>query len=464
MKRLLSFLLILNLLLSLCVFAAASDEPETPEEDEPAALVEAVYPSMAPRPNQEDYLKENGWDVDDAYYEAQKAWWADLRSFRSQPEGYADFLEPWLRDSLRQFLCDADGENRVFSPLSLTMALAMLAEVTDGESRQQLLDLLGVEDLEALRETAAALWQQSYQDDGQTASLLASSFWLSDKLSYEQPALENLSAYYYASAFRGQMGSPEYDELLQSWINEQTGGLLEEQASGLRLDPDTVLALVSTIYFKAPWNGEFSSYFTREGIFRGPDGEERVPFLHGSSEMSWYWGEHFSAVGLGMGNGGAMWFLLPEEGLTPEELLRDEELMDFMLLQDKDAWEKQKYPLVNLTIPKFDVSSDLELSDGLQSLGLTDVFDSDVSDFSPLTTDLQEIYVSSVKHAARVKIDEEGCEAAAYTIIEAPGEGAAMEEPEREELDFVLDRPFLFVLTNAGGLPLFAGVVNHPAE
>ena len=464
MKRLLSLLLILSLILSLGIFAAAADDPEPPEEDEPAALVEAVYPTMAPRPNQEDYLKDNGWELDSAFFDAQQAWWTDLRTLRSQPAGYADGLTPWFRGSIRQFLSDADGENRVFSPLNLTMALAMLAEATDGESRQQLLALLGAGDLDDLRSAAGSLWLQSYQDDGLTASLLASSFWLNRGLSYEQSTLDKLARYYYASAFRGLMGSPEYDALLQSWINEQTGGLLEKQASELHLDPLTVLALVTTLYFKAPWADEFSSYFTREDVFHSPDGEEQVSFLHGSREMSWYWGEHFSAVGLYMGNGGAMWFLLPEEGLSPEELLGDEEAMDFLLLPDKDAWEKQKSPLVHLTIPKFDVSSDLELSDGLQALGLTDVFDSTLSDFSPLTTDLEEIYVSRVQHAARVKIDEEGCEAAAYTVIEAPAEEALLEEPEREEVDFVLDRPFLFVVTNAGGLPLFAGVVNHPVE
>ncbi len=463
MKRLLSLFLVLSCLLSLCVLAAAEGpEDDRSSDEDDGVLAEAVYPSMAQRPRQEDYLKENGWDVDGAFYEADRAWREDLFAFRNQPAGYADGLDPWFRSGIRQFLADAGGENRVFSPLNLTMALAMLSEVTDGETRRQLLDLLGAEDLEALRETAGSLWLQSYQDDGQTASLLASSLWLRQGTSYEQQALDNLAAYYYASAFRGQMGSAAYDALLQSWLNEQTGGLLEEQAAGLHMEPETVLALATTIYFKAPWVGEFSPYLTEDGSFFGPDGEEQVSFLHGSGEIPWYWGERFSAVGLGMENGGKMWFLLPEEGLNPEELLLDEEPMDFLLLRNKSAWEKQKTPLVRLTIPKFDVSSDLELSAGLRALGLTDAFDPERSDFTPLTRELEELFVSRVQHAARVKIDEEGCEAAAYTVIEVPAEGACIDEPEPEVIDFILDRPFLFVITNAGGLPLFVGVVNHP--
>ena len=108
------------------------------------------------------------------------------------------------------------------------------------------------------------------------------------------------------------------------------------------------------------------------------------------------------------------------------------------------------------------MSSDLELSAGLRALGLTDAFDPKCSDFTPLTRELEELFVSRVQHAARVKIDEEGCEAAAYTVILVAE--AAFEEPEPEVIEFILDRPFLFVITNAGGLPLCVGVVNRPVE
>ena len=92
-------------------------------------------------------------------------------------------------------------------------------------------------------------------------------------------------------------------------------------------------------------------------------------------------------------------------------------------------------------------------------LGVTDVFDPDVSDFTPMTTDTDvPIYVSEATHAARVKIDEEGVEAAAFTVLDAPTSMA----PSDEEIYFTLDRPFLFAISSQDGLPLFAGVVNRP--
>ena len=122
-------------------------------------------------------------------------------------------------------------------------------------------------------------------------------------------------------------------------------------------------------------------------------------------------------------------------------------------------WKNSKYVDINLSMPKFDVSSDLDLTESLKALGITDVFDPSLSDFSPMTKDADEIYLSQARHAARVLVDEEGCQAAAYNIMADVGMGG----PPDEEVDFVLDRPFLFVITDGPReLPLFAGIVNQP--
>ena len=151
-----------------------------------------------------------------------------------------------------------------------------------------------------------------------------------------------------------------------------------------------------------------------------------------------------------------MWFLLPDEGVSVDELLKDEETMRF--LTEKENWENQMYLTVNLSVPKFDAASDLDLIADLKALGITDVFDSAVSDFSPAAKDAEGLFLSQAKHAARVAIDEKGCIAAAYTVMAVCGAGA----PPHEEIDFVVNRPFLFAITGSDGLPLFIGVVNRP--
>ena len=127
------------------------------------------------------------------------------------------------------------------------------------------------------------------------------------------------------------------------------------------------------------------------------------------------------------------------------------------LLAGRD-WEQSKRLIVNQALPKFDIAGEADLMEGLRALGVTDVFDSGRADFSPMTEASEGIYVSQVKHAARVAIDEEGVTAAAYTVMDAAGS----DMPPEEEVDFVADRPFLFAVTGPSGQLLFAGVVNQP--
>ena len=97
--------------------------------------------------------------------------------------------------------------------------------------------------------------------------------------------------------------------------------------------------------------------------------------------------------------------------------------------------------------------------DALAQLGMTDVQTPGAADFTPLTTANQlPLALTEAKHAARVKIDEDGCEAAAYTILSVC-ETAAM--PPEEIVEFKLDEPFVFAITGADGLPLFVGIVNQ---
>ena len=121
------------------------------------------------------------------------------------------------------------------------------------------------------------------------------------------------------------------------------------------------------------------------------------------------------------------------------------------------SWENQKFLIVNQSIPKFDVVSDYSLIPGLKNLGVTDVFSFEKADFTPLTTDT-EVAVTGATHAARVMIDEECCIAASFTVMVACGAA----RPPEEKVDFVLDRPFLFVINGQDGQPLFVGIVNQP--
>jgi len=423
------------------------------------AVALAEYPEMAPYPNIDDYCNSDGI-ADDSYDEAHDAWWEDVRAQRRDLGDIASLWSFFARSS-QTFLTGAEGENRVYSPLNVYMALSMLAQLTDGESREQILSLLGSGSMDELRRQARDVWNANYRDDGALTSVLANSLWMNKKVKFNQDTLDTLARDFYASSYRGKMGSEAFNKALQDWLNEQTGGLLEEQAGNIELNSETVLALASTVYFKAKWSEEFYKNETKPQTFHTPAGDVETDFMHQQHGQTYYWGDKFAAVDQNFAEGGTMWFLLPDEGVSPEELLSDEEAMAFLFTADKSEWENWKRSIiVKKSIPKFDVSSQFDLREGLQALGVTDVFDPARSDFTPMTTDLDvPIILSQADHAARVVIDEEGCTAAAFTVMLLCEAG----EPSGDEVDFVLDRPFLFCITGDSGLPLFVGIVNYPA-
>lgn len=431
----------------------AAEKETTPET---SALAAPVYPEMAQYPDESAYWKKDGSFDDDGFSKVYDAWWADKRARNNLQLPDPDGMQRFLRASTGTMLAQGGGQNLVYSPLNVYMALSMLCECTDGNSRAQILTLLGQSDLASVRAQASALWNANYCADGAVTSVLASSLWLRDGTNYVQSTLDTLAKTYYASTFSGEMGSDDYNKVLQSWLNEQTGGLLQEQASGVSFDPDTILAQATTIYYRAKWSEEFSKSQTSEGTFHAAAGDLTCDFMHRSDSDTYYWGEQFGAIELPLRESGCMKLLLPDEGVSPEDLLQDEEAMNFLL--GSEEWENRKFLIVNLALPKFDVSSDLDLNASLQALGVTDVFSPAAADFSPAIQDADGVYLSRADHAARVTVDEEGVTAAAYTVMMEAGAA----EPPDEEIDFTLDRPFVFAITARSGLPLFVGIVNTP--
>lgn len=461
MKRLITLLLAFTLLVTSLTACAqngadSADRSATPSTLAQNALAQPTYPKLASYPNEKDYMKSNGEFDDDGFSAAYDAWQADQQKQQNQPEGYQDGLNQFCANHLSAFFQDDQRDNQVCSPLNLYLALGMLTEVTSGDTQKQILQVLGTGDQAVLRDQVSALWNANYDDDGTVTSRLAASLWLNEDVTFQQKTLDALAQHYYASTFQGKMGSDAYNKVLQDWLNQQTGGMLKEQAKGVTLEPETLIALATTLYYRAKWVDQFDASNTKPDTFHGTDGDVTCDFLHQSGADNYFWGDRFSAVSQSLANSGSMWFFRPDDGVKPEALLQNQQVQK--LLAAPDSWEQTKYLTINRAIPKFDVASDLDLRENLKALGITDVFDGEKADFSPLTQDNQPAYLSQVKHAARVTIDEDGCTAAAFTLAAVD----EMSAPVVDQVDFVLDRPFLFVLTGADGSPLFVGIVRQP--
>ena len=390
------------------------------------ALAEVKLPELPAEPSEEElWTAYEKLDYDkmgeEAYHKAQEELWDD---FDARSRAYSDAVKALRGEGVDKTMTPAllgystktvskllGGEaaaNVVYSPANLYLALSMLTETVDGETRAQLLNLLGAEDEETVRTTANAIWRSLYTDSANGKTLLANSLWLSEGQAYKT---------------------------------------------------ETVMLLLSALYFKDRWSDEFYDGATSEDTFTAADGTaQRADFMHKTEDRASYVrGEGYTVAQLSFRGGERMIFLLPDEGTALTPLLRGEAALTDLFTDVYDNDEAQTAKLV-WSVPKFDVNSDLELTDALKSLGVTDAFDDTRADFSPLADFDEPAAVTQVQHAARVKIDEEGCEAAAFTAIMADATSAMPEDLPVVEMN--LNRPFAFAITGADGLPLFVGAVN----
>ena len=397
---------------------------------------------------------------------------ADDLQKAGEVKGSGIALADFFADSMAEILGGTETEgnhaNRVYSPLNSYMALAMLAECTGGESRAEILQLLGADSIEALRKQASSVYLANSFYTHEAKSVLANSLWLDKRLSYHEDTVKTLADTYFASSFRGEMGSEGYNKALRTWIKEATDGLLPEKyIDSVRMDPDTVMALVSTLNLDVKWDG-FKKNDSAPGPFFAPDGERTVTYMKQDMEHGQYvLGSRFQATCVPMGGGMKMWLILPNDGadgLSPEELLQDETYQSFLtaLMQKKIsgrgemgedlAWEKLE---VHLTLPRFDITAENDLKENFRRLGLIKTLSETEADFSGLTN--IPSYISEFKQASRLIANEEGVRGISFSFAQA--KPTAM---MANEVVLYFNRPFLFLLTSADDLPLYAGIVNQP--
>lgn len=444
----------LGLIAAMLALVMLMNMPAIPFVITARAVALAAGPLVPERPIQ------NGLISDEAFEIKREEYWRLHDEYEAYAQKAAASMNGFFRDGSLEFL-GGTGENRIWSPVNAAIALAVVAETAAGSTRQEILDLLGTEDIETLRSAISGLWEMARYDNGKEICTLANSLWLDSGLGYDRDVMDILAEDYHASVYQGDLGSPMTNLAMQNWVNNQTGGVLKQPAKGIDVTPnqpdvETVLALASTVYLQAQWRHEFSAANNTDGFFHSPTGDRLVTYMTKDEwESHYYWGQSFGAVRMGLKNDTSMWLILPDKDKTVDDVLAEGEYMD--MLAGIYDYESSKAMKINLSVPKFDITSTLDLKEGLEKLGVTEAFRPG-GDFGDTFHVEEPVFVNRVNQATRVSIDEEGVTAASYIILDW---GAGSMEPPDEIIDFVLDRPFLFVIS-AGEIPVFAGVVNAP--
>jgi serpin B len=350
----------------------------------------------------------------------------------------------------------ADDGNIVFSPYSISSALAMTYAGARGETERQMAEVLHFSlDQDRLHAAMAELTKglNKRGGEGKYELAVANRLW-GQKGMHFLPAFLDLNKKFYGAGFEAVdfAADPEKARaIINAWADEQTRGKIKEPVPKGAITSDTALALANAIYFKGKWASQFDPKNTKDAPFFVSAKEQvTVPMMFQKSDFVWGGDEGLQFVELPyVGEELSMLVLLPEDkdGLAGLEAKLSPEFLEQLLA----SGHKGK---VQVYLPRFKLEFGAELSDVLQKMGMTDAFGN--ADFSGMTG-AGGLSISQVIHKAMVDVNEEGTEAAAVTVV-LMGK-TAVELP----IIFRADHPFLFLIrdhkTNS---ILFMGRVENP--
>ncbi|KAK2391616.1 serpin-ZX [Trifolium repens] len=360
-------------------------------------------------------------------------------------------------------------KNIVLSPLSLQVVLSIIAAGSEGPTQQQVLEFLQSKSTDHLNYFASQLVSVVLSDAGPAGGPLlsfADSVWVQQTLSLLPSFKEIVSNDYKANLSSVDFinKAVEVTQEVNLWAEKETNGLIKEILPPDSVNSQTRLVFANALYFKGAWTEKFDASKTEDYDFHLLNGSSvKVPFMTSKKKQFIRAFDGFKVLGLPYKQGGdkrqfSMYIFLPDEkdGLSTlvEKVASESELLAHKL-------PLEKVEVGEFRIPKFKISFGLETSDILKELGVVLPFSGGgLTKLVDSTVTGQNLYVSDIFHKSFIEVNEEGTEAAAATAATVLLRGI-MSAPTR--LDFVADRPFLFLIReDLTGTIIFVGQVLNP--
>ena len=362
---------------------------------------------------------------------------------------------------------DKTGKSFIYSPLSITYVLGMVNDAATDKTERELEQILGFHEggIQAVNEYCRKLINGLPKVDEKVTLNIANAIFVNKDYTLKQQFQQDTQTYYDATAESLDFSSPQTLDHINGWCNKKTNGMIPTILDEVK--PYMVSYLLNAIYFKADWASKFDQKNTKEETFYPEynylmdinDNPIKLPLMHQNVLISYIKNDIYSAISLPYGNClYSMTVLLPEEGKTTYNVIAE---------MAKDGWKVGFTSLmsayeVDLKLPRFETSSDtdeLDIKDGLvglmKKMGIILAFDDHLAQI-PNMCDVP-VYIAMMRQKAKIKVNEEGSEAAAVTV--AGMDKMAMSQPkEYPKATFHANRPFVYFISEASsGVILFVG-------
>lgn len=348
-------------------------------------------------------------------------------------------------------------ENYMFSPLSIKMALAMAANGAKGDTKEEILNALQIEDLETFNTFSKELIERYSKSDKLTLSI-ANSVWVNTDNcphDFKKEYKDNVYGFYNANA--SKVNNSNAVKEINSWVNDKTNGKIPSIIN----DSDFWTALVNAIYFKGAWENDFWKSATKPDTFTSANGKEtQIDFMQQTEHFGYFKSDNAEIVKMPYKTN---FYTEDKNGNVERENLNDLNVSMYLIMAESTDVEnilnkaELKYERLNLHVPKFKVEYNTELNNILQRLDMNNAFSRFLADFSDmmnLSPD-EDLWIDKVLHKTYISIDEKGTEAAAVTAVMM--DGATSAKP-KEPIEVKFNKPFYFVIRDdTNGEILFMG-------
>lgn len=358
-------------------------------------------------------------------------------------------------DFLAAALAEDKTANVVISPLSLHMALAMVWNGADGETRRAIREAMGMDDYpeEDVNACFKKLKEALLQTDPTTRLALANAIWAKKGFPFKESFYEVNQRWYDAKVSELDFSDPRSVDVINRWCADNTNGLIREMIR--EISSETVMYLMNALYFKGQWSDGFGfpKDRTEDAGFRTENGQTvPVKMMSQASPQPYYSDEYLSLTSLPYGNGAfRMFFILPNDDVSFDQMIERLQTPGYAATCLNSGIARE----VNLFVPKFKIEYEIDLEKTLTALGMGIAFNPHLADFGKMS-DLP-LFISEAKQKACIEVNEEGTEAAAVTSI---GMAFTSAGGPPQPVTFRADRPFMFLIREeSSGAALFTGKI-----
>ena len=359
---------------------------------------------------------------------------------------------------------DQSGKSFIYSPLSITYVLGMVNDAAEGETERELEQTLGFHEggIQAVNDYCKKLIDGLPKVDEKVTLDIANAIFLNKDYTLKPQFEQDMQTYYNAKAEALDFSASSTLNHINGWCNEKTNGMIPTILD--EVDPMMVSYLLNAIYFKADWASKFDQKNTKEETFTTEKGSTTLPLMHQNVLISYLKTNSYSAVILPYGSG--LWnmtVLLPEKGKTTDDVIKE---MTQSSILNSPGWCEtggnyfEGYE-VDLKLPRFETSSDTDLLEGglvrlMQKMGIKLAFDSYYAEIPNMCD--RPVYIDMMRQKAKIKVNEEGSEAAAVTVVGVKNESTVQEPIKYPKATFHANRPFVYVIReSSSGVILFVG-------